>query len=139
MKLIGEKKYVSLAKNNQERQAKKTMVTLLKPLPIISNNHLFFECPFSQGCWQSLQIRWNLSLRLDDMLMEARSNFNSKIFREVLIIGYWAIWCHKNFIIFNNAGISFHQWKLNFRKEIDQVGLRAKPVIKSLLSTFVLT
>lgn len=99
--------------------------------------HLFFECPFSQGCWRSLQIGWNLPLPPDGMLMDARSNFNSKIFREILIIGCWALRCHRNAIIFDNADRSFSWWKLTFKEELNQVGLRAKPSTKDLLANFV--
>lgn len=57
--------------------------------------HLFFQCPFSQRCCRKLNIFWDLSLDPDSMLFTARQNFNSKIFREVLIIGCCAIWCHR--------------------------------------------
>ncbi|GJN24109.1 hypothetical protein PR202_gb11827 [Eleusine coracana subsp. coracana] len=53
--------------------------------------HLFFECSFTQQCWLFLDIQWSTDLQPDAMLLQARQHFNSKIFREVLIIACWTI------------------------------------------------
>ena len=50
--------------------------------------HLFFECPFSQSCWDSINIHWNTNLQPLDMVIEARTNFGSIIFREIMITAY---------------------------------------------------
>lgn len=47
--------------------------------------HLFFECPFSNTCWQSISINWNMNLQPLDMVIDARTTFGSPIFREVII------------------------------------------------------
>jgi hypothetical protein len=39
--------------------------------------HLFFECPFSKWCWRLLNVPWNTSLPLQDMLIRGRRQFNS--------------------------------------------------------------
>jgi hypothetical protein len=51
--------------------------------------HLFFGCNFSKWYWRFLNDQWNTNLAPYDMLLSARSQFGSKIFREVLIIGIW--------------------------------------------------
>ena len=33
--------------------------------------HLFFECPFSQECWDNIPINWNLNLPPLDMVIIA--------------------------------------------------------------------
>lgn len=99
--------------------------------------HLMFECPFSASCWAYLRIHWNVALMPDAMLSQARRNFNSKIFREVLIVGCWTIWCHKNRIIFDNMGVDLGRWKHSFKDELKLVSLRAKPEIKLLVDSFV--
>lgn len=99
--------------------------------------HLFFECPFSKQCWQSILIHWDLNLTPDSMLLAARQRFNSKIFREVLIIGCWSMWCHRNQIIFDGGTLSLARWKIAFREEFMQLGYRAKTCIKPLLQEFV--
>ena len=50
--------------------------------------HLFFECPFSQSCWDSINIHWNTNLQPLDMVIEARTNFGSIILREIMITAY---------------------------------------------------
>lgn len=47
--------------------------------------HLFFKCPFSLAYWNSIGIQWDLSLQPLDMIIQARLNFGSHIFREILI------------------------------------------------------
>jgi hypothetical protein len=43
--------------------------------------HLFFECPFSFSCWQSISIQLNLQLRPLDMVIEARNAFGHPHFQ----------------------------------------------------------
>jgi hypothetical protein len=68
--------------------------------------HLLFECPFSKCCWSLLNIQWDTSLSSQDMLIKGRRHFNSPIFIEVLIVGGWTIWCHRNAAIFDGAVVS---------------------------------
>lgn len=65
--------------------------------------HLFFECPFSKECWDSIPINWNLNLSPLDMVIVARINFGSSIFREIFITACWVLWRTRNVVIFDNA------------------------------------
>jgi hypothetical protein len=71
--------------------------------------HLFFECPFSVSCWNSIGIHWNLNLQPLDMIISARQDFGSKIFREIIIIACWATWLVRNgvFLFLNNKEEKF--------------------------------
>ena len=53
---------------------------------------LFLSCPFSQDCWNTLHIHWNLNLDPLDMVIEARTTFGHCIFREIMITACWIIW-----------------------------------------------
>lgn len=64
--------------------------------------HLFFECPFSQACWNSIGINWNLALPPLDMIIDSRLTFGSPIFREIIITACWCIWTARNGVIFDN-------------------------------------
>jgi len=64
--------------------------------------HLFFECPFSNSCWNPLSIHCDLSLQSLDMMIEARTTFGSLILREIVIMACWAIWTTSNGVIFDN-------------------------------------
>jgi hypothetical protein len=73
----------------------------------VSLLHLLFECPFSKWCWLMVNIRWDTTLLPQDMLIKSRRQFNSKNFREVIMVVSWTIWCHRDAIIFDGASISF--------------------------------
>ncbi|KAG2655638.1 hypothetical protein PVAP13_1KG026000 [Panicum virgatum] len=99
--------------------------------------HLFFRCPFSQACWLFLGIDWDLTLDPYLMFLRAREAFNSVIFREVVIIATWCIWCHRNDIIFYGSSLSFSSWRCAFLKEMNAVTLRVKPQLKEKIVTWL--
>jgi hypothetical protein len=45
------------------------------------------------------------------MFLKAREDFNSVIFREVVIIASWNLWCHRNDIIFMVLLFLFPAWR----------------------------
>jgi hypothetical protein len=99
--------------------------------------HLFFYCPFSKSCWSFINIQWDTDLAPQDMLIKGRRQFNSGIFREVIMVGGWTIWCHQNAIIFDGADISLSHWKEAFKDEFSLVILRAKPSSSALLKNWL--
>ncbi|RCV21660.1 hypothetical protein SETIT_4G155300v2 [Setaria italica] len=90
--------------------------------------HLFFSCPFSQACWIFLDIAWDLNLPTLNMVIQARERFGSVIFREIVMVAAWSIWCHRNSIVFDRA---------SFMEEIKLVTLRAKPAIKEKIKIWL--
>jgi hypothetical protein len=88
--------------------------------------HLFFECPFSKECWDSIPIHWDLSLPPLDMVIVARTDFGSSIFREIFITACWVIWKTRNVVIFDNAQASVDFWKIQFREELGLVCIKTK-------------
>nr|TKW27880.1 hypothetical protein SEVIR_3G287000v2 [Setaria viridis] len=99
--------------------------------------HLFFTCQFSEVCWEYLGIVWNTTAQPTDMVIEAKQNFGSSAFREIMITGCWGIWCHRNAIIFDSAGISLVRWKATFREELSKTIIRAKPSLKAFLNPWL--
>ncbi|RCV12993.1 hypothetical protein SETIT_2G311300v2 [Setaria italica] len=81
-------------------------------------SHLFFECPISQACWIFLGINWDVNLPPLDMIIQAREQFGNCIFREIVIIASWAIWTHRNGIIFDGLEKSLARWKHSFEEEL---------------------
>jgi hypothetical protein len=53
--------------------------------------HLFFSCPFSQHCWNHLNIKWNFNLDFYSMMLNAREQFGSNFFMEIFMIAAWLI------------------------------------------------
>jgi len=84
---------------------------------------LFFECPFSIGCWNILSIHWNLNLQPLDMIIQARTVFGSHI--EIFITACWTIWNARNGVIFDNRASTLASWKLAFKEELGLVCIKA--------------
>jgi hypothetical protein len=57
---------------------------------------------------------WDLNLEFPNMVLNARLLFNSVIFKEVFIVGCWAIWCHRNNLIFDGSSLCFSKWRSFF-------------------------
>lgn len=111
--------------------------------PVCSSNaeetmmHLFFTCSFSQWCWRFLNIRWNASLEIMDMIVDARIQFNSKIFREIIIVACWTTWTHRNEVIFDGVVVSLRRWKQIFGVEFDLMLHKVKPSQKMELKSWL--
>lgn len=43
--------------------------------------HVFFHCNFSQQCWATIHIIWDFSLNPLNMIIKAKDDFNTPIFR----------------------------------------------------------
>ncbi|KAF8765713.1 hypothetical protein HU200_008216 [Digitaria exilis] len=67
--------------------------------------HLLFQCQFSQACWIYLGIEWDTSIDHQLMFLRAREKFGSVIFREIIILAMWALWTHRNSIIFDGMPV----------------------------------
>jgi hypothetical protein len=66
-------------------------------------------------CWTALHHVWNLSLSVVEMIEDGKEQFTHACYMEVVILASWAIWIHRNNLIFNNVHISFGKWKHDFR------------------------
>jgi hypothetical protein len=51
-----------------------------------------------------------------NMVEDGKRHFSHACFMEVTMIASWAIWIHRNNLIFNNVPISFAGWKMEFRE-----------------------
>jgi hypothetical protein len=78
--------------------------------------HLFFECSFNKWCWRFVNVYWNTQLTPQNMIIQSHSQFNSRIFREVIMVAGWSIWCYGNVVIFDGAPVSLGRWKDDLRR-----------------------
>jgi hypothetical protein len=72
-----------------------------------------------------------------DMLISSRRHFNSTIFREVIMVVGWMIWCHQNAIIFDGALVFLLRCKVAFIYEFPLIIHRAKPLKRILLQNWL--
>jgi hypothetical protein len=50
--------------------------------------------------------------------------------KRFFLIARWAIWCHKNKVIFDGAHASLNRWKQLFRQEFQLLFHRAKSALE---------
>jgi hypothetical protein len=65
--------------------------------------HLFFSCPFSQACWQHLNMHWNFQSDFFQMMMQSKQQYKNPFFMEIFIIAAWHIWKQRNNFIFDRG------------------------------------
>jgi len=53
--------------------------------------HLFFDCPFAQECWATLNFAWDGSLQLLDRLVQGSLAHNLLFFTEATLIAAWEL------------------------------------------------
>ena len=99
-------------------------------------NHLFFNCPFSQGFWWNLNMEWNTDLTFHEMIMDAHSRYQNNIFMEIMIIGCWSLWIKRNNLIFEHKETIINEGIRFFKKTFKDNMIRAKPSIQDTKQTW---
>lgn len=77
--------------------------------------HLFFLCPFSTVCWNSLGISWDTNLNLDNMLVAAKANYSGYCFFEKFLLAAWNIWKQRIVSFFIIRSFPFLLGKISLR------------------------
>jgi hypothetical protein len=62
--------------------------------------------------------------------MDGRRRYNIKCFKEVLIIGCWALWNHSNRHIFDGRDVIHQECIMFFKEDIKLIMHKAKPSLK---------
>jgi hypothetical protein len=75
---------------------------------------LFFSCPFSEACWQSLGISWDFTKEFFQMMQHTKLQYQNPFFMETFIIAAWQIWKQRNNFIFDRGRPSIGSWKSSF-------------------------
>jgi hypothetical protein len=64
-----------------------------------------------------------------DRIVDGRRRFGQRIFREIFLLGCWALWRHHNEVIFDNVPVSLTRWKVIFIEEFRHLLFRAKSTL----------
>ena len=79
--------------------------------------HLFFDCPFAQECWATLNFAWDGSLQLLDRLVQRSLAHNLPFFTEATLIVAWELWKMRNDKVFQRRQPSPSAWLANFKNQ----------------------
>lgn len=99
--------------------------------------HLFFNCSFSWWCWRLLSISWSQLASCLDRIVDGRHKFCQCIYREIFLICCWAIWVHRNEVIFYGVPISLARWKHLFKSEFSLLLHKARPTLRVELDCWI--
>jgi hypothetical protein len=81
--------------------------------------HLLFECPLAVNYWQKIQITWDTSVAVQDIILLAHNQFTGPCFMEILACATWNIWKERNDFIFRSQDPSFPRWRVRFSSDLN--------------------
>jgi hypothetical protein len=67
------------------------------------------------------------------MIIQARTDFGSHIFRDIFISACWVIWKARNGIIFDNQAVTLLDWRAALKEELGHVCIKARKSISDPL------
>ncbi|KAG8071758.1 hypothetical protein GUJ93_ZPchr0006g43597 [Zizania palustris] len=76
--------------------------------------HLFVDCQFSKRCWARMDIVWPINGSLEERIAALKSNDDRSFAMELILIGAWSLWLHRNNCIFRQNISSLQQWWASF-------------------------
>jgi hypothetical protein len=88
--------------------------------------HLFWNCSFSQECWDFICPTRDRNLSVLEAFADVRIKLNVPFSSEIIILAAWSIWMVRNNKIFNNQAPTFRNWRGFFIQELRMVAHRMK-------------
>ncbi|KAG8051284.1 hypothetical protein GUJ93_ZPchr0009g2396 [Zizania palustris] len=100
-----------------------------------TSHHLFVDCQFAKECWNKIGILWPVNEQLEEQVAMIKGNCRQKFIMEVILIGAWTIWLHRNSCIFRQQVPSVTNWWTNFKECLSLQSHRIKlEIISELLA-----
>ena len=81
-------------------------------------DHLFFSCPFAGLCWTKISFNWDLTLNLEDRILQGTNDIGLDFSMEAAMIAAWELWNLCNSKIFDNGTPTLHIWLKKFRYQV---------------------
>lgn len=110
---------------------------LCNSVPLETNIHLFFECEFSTACWNVLNIHWDTTLEMQEMLRVTARNWNQDMFKEMMMLGTWNIWKQRNACYFDKITPTLQSWKKGVISDMEILKFRVKADRAALLDSLI--
>jgi hypothetical protein len=99
--------------------------------------HLLFHCPFSNQCWASLNMQWQVFGTRLYIVEQGRRDWSGPLFMEVMLTGSWNIWKEHNAYLFQGVAPSLDSWKSRFMKDFELLVHRTKSCYHSFIFNIV--
>ncbi|CAO1939556.1 unnamed protein product [Urochloa humidicola] len=89
-------------------------------------DHLFFDCPFADHCWELINIDWPTGGSIHERFVAARNSASIRFFTEIFIVAAWEIWKLRNAVIFEGERATHRLWTFKFKEQIKLQLLRVR-------------
>ena len=91
-----------------------------------SVNHLFWECPFANKCWDHIYRNRTANLTGLEAISDIKEKLHLPFAMEIIIMTTWGIWICRNEKIFNDNRPTIERWKAIFYQEMRWLQFRIK-------------
>lgn len=98
--------------------------------------HLFFLCPFSKKCWETVGIRIEDCGNRLNIIHSAKRNWRRPMFMEIFVTAAWSIWKERNGKIFRRITLSFASWRQRFKQDFGLLVHRVNPQLSQSVKDF---
>jgi len=81
-------------------------------------DHLFFNCPFADACWQRLDFQWASIQNISERVLNLMVTTGIPFFMEIFIFAAWELWKLRNSKIFDQGRPTVSLWFRNFKSQV---------------------
>lgn len=99
--------------------------------------HLFFDCPFSTSCWDTIDMHWGDTSNRLTKIHEGRGSWTCPMFMEIFLTAARVIWKERNDKVFRRIPNPLPSWKRRLKTDLAFLAHRVKPSLVEFVENFV--
>ena len=99
--------------------------------------HLFFNCPFSQRCWDVVGMTWPIDDNRLALLGGGRDNWRQPLFMDIFLLAAWSLWMERNNQHFRGIQHSHGAWLARFKHLLELLTHNCREDLHPFLSNYI--
>ena len=99
--------------------------------------HLFFNCPFSQHCWDKVGILWPNSGDRLTLIHAGKEGWRRPLFMDIFLLAAWSLLKERNNLYFRRVPHSFHSWLARFKELLALLVHNCKETLRPSLENYI--
>jgi len=99
--------------------------------------HLFFNCPFSQRCWDVVGMTWPIDDNRLALLHGGRDNWRQPLFMDIFLLAAWSLWMERNNQHFRGIQHSHGAWLARFKHLLELLTHNCREDLHPFLSNYI--